>query len=57
MIDVKGTPEEISALVASLSDKYPAGILLDLEPAEWHFRRAGIDVRLTVLRGESHDGE
>jgi len=48
MVKVKGTGEEIAALLRDLSAKYPADLIMALDLGEWVFIRDGIEIQLII---------
>lgn len=48
MIEIRGTREEIAAAISGIAPKYPTDLIKHLDPGEWRFIIAGIDVRVLI---------
>lgn len=48
MIDVKGTAEEIEALLKDIAPSYPASLIKHLDPGLWLFYRNEVGINLTI---------
>lgn len=55
MIEIRGSREEIYKAVKGIAPKYPASLIRHLDPGEWHFIVAEVDV--LVMIEEETDGE
>lgn len=48
MISLSGTADEIKDAVSGISPTWPAHIIKDLTPGEWHFIINGVDVKVVI---------